>query len=223
MSDREEMEALNEWMREPDAENFSLADITDWINRRPIVTVARLAARTGPDVAVKPLEWGPYPNPVFAGPDVAVASFDVFGGHHYQVQRDPNAEGYIAYLAPDFGTLFWESKGHSDIEAAKAAAQADYEQRIRSAITALPAPGGVIAGWQPIETAPLDYKVVLLYQPGGSSFAEAVGQGHRTDLRQHAHDKWVFQGTGLICEPTHWMPLPPAPTITRKSKSEERS
>lgn len=67
-------------------------------------------------------------------------------------------------------------------------------------------------GWQPIETAPLNYEVVLLYQPSGPGMAEAVGQGHRRDLREHAHDKWVFQATGWICEPTHWMPMPLPPS-----------
>lgn len=66
--------------------------------------------------------------------------------------------------------------------------------------------------WQPIATAPNDYTVVLLYQPGGPGTDEAVGQGHRTNLNEHAHDKWVFQATGWIAEPTHWMPLPPPPT-----------
>jgi hypothetical protein len=48
--------ALDEWMREPDcAENFSLADITDWINRRPTETVARLIAA--------PVEQEPQPAP----------------------------------------------------------------------------------------------------------------------------------------------------------------
>ena len=68
-----------------------------------------------------------------------------------------------------------------------------------------------MSNWQPIETAPQDYEVVLLYQPEAPGFAEAVGQGHRTDLREHAHDKWVFQATGFICKPTHWMPLPTPP------------
>lgn len=42
---REELDALNEWIREPDyAESFTLEDMTDWLNRRPIAVVARLAA-----------------------------------------------------------------------------------------------------------------------------------------------------------------------------------
>ena len=98
---------------------------------------AALALRPAGDageVAVKALEWEPYPNPVFAGPDVAIAhvEFRCF----YQVQRDPHAPGFMAYLTPQYGTLFWESKGHNDIEAAKAAAQADYDRRIRSALAA---------------------------------------------------------------------------------------
>lgn len=42
---------------------------------------------------------------------------------------------------------------HSTNKAAKAAAQADYESRIRSALRPAPAPA---VGWQPIETAPKD-------------------------------------------------------------------
>lgn len=67
--------------------------------------------------------------------------------------------------------------------------------------------------WQPIETAPKDYSVVLLYQPAGPGTVECVGQGHRTDLREHAHNKWVFQANGWRGEPTHWMPLPSPPVV----------
>lgn len=112
----------------------------------------RTSAAPGEPCAVKSLKWGPYPNPAFAGPDVAVASLDIFGGHHYQVQRNPNARGYMAYLAPDFDTLFWKSEGHENVEAAKAAAQADYEQRIRSALVATPQPD---AGWDEAITTAL--------------------------------------------------------------------
>jgi NTP pyrophosphatase (non-canonical NTP hydrolase) len=51
----DELKALNDWMREPDfAENFSLAYITDWINRRPIATTARLAAHPAPVAGYEP-------------------------------------------------------------------------------------------------------------------------------------------------------------------------
>lgn len=67
-------------------------------------------------------------------------------------------------------------------------------------------------GWKPIETAPWDYEVILLYQPASNGNAEAIGQGHRTSLDEHAHNKWIFQATSWRAEPTHWMPLPAAPT-----------
>lgn len=97
--------------------------------------VDRTAAlsRTGA-MKVKELEWGPYHNPVFAGPDIAVASFSVFGLQLYQAQRDPQGPGFIVFLAPKYGTEFWSSKGHADLDEAKAAAQADFDRRILSAL-----------------------------------------------------------------------------------------
>lgn len=87
---------------------------------------------------VSKLVWLPYPNPVFAGPDVAIA--DAPFSHRYQVQRDPWATSFIAFLAPRLpitsSTLWWESKGHETLEVAKAAAQADFERRIFACITA---------------------------------------------------------------------------------------
>lgn len=100
------------------------ATIIDKIGRAPPVV----------GVEVMKLEWGPYPIPEFAGTDVAVAK--TIMNHQYQVQRDPWAPTYVAYLHPILpitdSTLWWESKGHSTIEEAKAAAQADFERRIRS-------------------------------------------------------------------------------------------
>jgi hypothetical protein len=54
--------------------------------------------------------------------------------------------------------------------------------------------------WQPIETAPHDVAVYLIYDPETKS----VGQGHRTDA-------WVFQATGWRAKPSHWMRLPDPP------------
>lgn len=106
----------------------------------PVYASPALAAQTADavPVAIKPLEWGDYPNPHFAGPDVTVANFDTFGSMKYQAQRDPWALSYVTFLAPQHGTLFWESKGHQTIEEAKLAAQADYERRIRSALEPSP-------------------------------------------------------------------------------------
>lgn len=41
-----EVEALRNWLRAPDyAEGFSLADITDWLNGRPVALFERVASR----------------------------------------------------------------------------------------------------------------------------------------------------------------------------------
>jgi hypothetical protein len=46
MKAQETMSKINEWIREPDyAEDFSLEKMADWLNRRPIAEVARLAAQ----------------------------------------------------------------------------------------------------------------------------------------------------------------------------------
>ena len=83
---------------------------------------------------IKALEWGDHE--IHGGHDLAVA---VAGfSHRYQVQRDPWGPGFVAYLHPVLpitdSTLWWQSKSHDTLEAAKAAAQADYEARIRSAL-----------------------------------------------------------------------------------------
>lgn len=80
------------------------------------------------------------------------------------------------------------------------------------------------AGWLPIETAPKDRPIFL-------SNGETVAQGewlsqpayireHR-DLEGHyidqdefdGFDGWIDYAGGMLPEPTHWMPLPPAPTV----------
>lgn len=85
---------------------------------------------------VKPLVWAPYPNEILSGPDIAIA--DTEFSHRYQVQRDPWAPTYVAYLYPrpviTDSTSWWKSGGHSDLDAAKAAAQADYARRILSTL-----------------------------------------------------------------------------------------
>lgn len=60
--------------------------------------------------------------------------------------------------------------------------------------------------WQPIETAPKGYAVVLLADAKGN-----VGQGHRQNITRP--NGWCWQATMYECEPTHWMPLPTPPTM----------
>lgn len=124
------------------AENERLLNALIENNRRIAALEAQLAER------VKPLEWGPYHNPVFAGPDIAVASFSVFGLQLYQAQRDPQGTGFIVFLAPKYGTEFWSSKGHADLDEAKAAAQADFDRRIISALEVTPPEAGALKNEQ---------------------------------------------------------------------------
>jgi len=92
------------------------------------------AWNTRAPVKVKPLAWGDYPNRVLAGPDVAVANVDGIIQYTYQAQRDPCAHSFMVFAYPKYGLESWSSNGHTDIEAAKAAAQADYKSRILAAL-----------------------------------------------------------------------------------------
>lgn len=75
--------------------------------------------------------------------------------------------------------------------------------------------------WLPIETAPRDDRLVLLYQPGKGVTAA------RFDARGTV-DWWRLGAQGerptvaCVCddggvEPTHWMPLPTAPPRNMKA------
>jgi hypothetical protein len=76
------------------------------------------------------LKWEDYPNPVFAGPDIAVANIQLLVPCVYQVQRDPQGPGFMAFAYPKNGTECWSSRGHADIEAAKVAAQKHLDELI---------------------------------------------------------------------------------------------
>jgi hypothetical protein len=97
----------------------------------------------------------------------------------------------------------------------------------------------MIQGWQPIETAPRDGTILLLYCPNGIDRLYASpkaaehftlgfsgdsggmyyrGGWHSVESREEI---WGYGGemTGpmteaecLDCEPSHWMPLPPPPS-----------
>ena len=118
-----------------------------WNRRADLAAVQPMQVHPDPRddviaVKVKPLVWGDYPNRAFASPYVAVAEAPF--SHRYQVQRDPWANSFMAYLHPTApiacSTLWWESKGHATIEDAKTAAQDDYEARIMSAVDVQPDP-----------------------------------------------------------------------------------
>ena len=126
---------------------------------------------------------------------------------------------------PDSDFVWCESLGFEDmvpaspvrgsfktLEAAKAAAQADYEARIRSALVAAPvpaepttAPAAVPEGWQPIETAPKDEMFIWAApKPDGKW---GLGLAYR-----NVSGGWSDAcGDSAPRRATHWMPLPAAP------------
>ena len=60
--------------------------------------------------------------------------------------------------------------------------------------------------WQPIETAPKDGAVILVWRPSLAII--------RVQIACFVNDKWETYGSGPMWEgyfPTHWQPLPPSP------------
>ena len=62
--------------------------------------------------------------------------------------------------------------------------------------------------WQPIETAPKDGEVVMLYWPTMSITAYPATGFNHGDEYGWTLNSWRDYGEVY---PTHWMPLPPAP------------
>jgi hypothetical protein len=73
-------------------------------------------------------------------------------------------------------------------------------------------------GWQPIETAPKD-AMILLFRPTAPEWG-VVSQGKWEQQSHHKRgkpywDMWIKIGSTIESRrhvPTHWMPLPAAPT-----------
>lgn len=103
-----------------------------------------------------------------------------------------------------------------DIEAAKAAAQQDYETRILSALVNAEADADVVERWQPIDTAPRDgtpvdlWGVNHLHPRKTGRRATDVTWGRVRDWLGNERDDWQH-GQGDDFEPTHWCPVPAAP------------
>ncbi len=154
----------------------------------------RLSAQAEPGYVVKPLEWS-HENATAHVPETWRAKSI---GREYDIQR--TGDGLFDLWA-DTGTALSVA---DTLNAAKAAAQADYEQRILSAISALPAPATSSAGWQPIETAPKDHFPVFVW---------SEKSGRCVAFRDVTWKWWPCPAWEELGDtPTHWMPLPAAPT-----------
>lgn len=93
--------------------------------------------------------------------------------------------------------------------------------RYRAMLAASPAPAVVDAGWRPIETAPKDGTEILLFTSHmGDDFCDAfdsvqIGYWDQGNISPgvhpvfHREPGWHLQKIG---NPTHWQPLPSAPS-----------
>jgi len=62
-----------------------------------------------------------------------------------------------------------------------------------------------MSNWQPIESAPRDGTRFLAWCPYVGRVIMRINGVHR--------ETWAIDPSGrLSCDPSHWMPLPPAPT-----------
>lgn len=79
----------------------------------------------------------------------------------------------------------------------------------------LPAPPASPPGWQPIETAPKDGTLVLLGGRNGvwvGKYRPVYTSGYRPENPWSSHLVNHYHMAERYTLPTHWMPLPPAPT-----------
>jgi len=82
----------------------------------------------------------------------------------------------------------------------------DHYAAMRCAIEAALRSQGKVEGWRPIDTAPKDGSTVLAYSPVDGPFTS------RWEGRIWQGQPWRPYKEALKANPTHWMPLPSAPT-----------
>ena len=120
----------------------------------------------------------------------------------------------VGYFSPE-DDASWDNAG--------AHAQDHHRDLARAAIAALNPPPGNGGGWQPIETAPKDGTYVLIA-------TESHDGGMTTacwDAEWSSSSGWWLLDNGKDpeiplrgAEPTHWMPLPAAPSIADRTNQE---
>jgi len=179
--------------------------------------IRRVEALEGCGVQVKALEWEDFEG--------LGAKASGFYQANYLIQKWSGEGRFeVAMSYPGYQTGYDGPRWHPTLESAKAAAQADYEARILSALEPVaqpetPIPGqfetmclaieDVIAGrgfdvdpWQPIETAPKDGTKFLAYE--GRAENKRYECWWQEDFSNWSgwQDWWDSEP-----EPTHWQPL----------------
>lgn len=82
-----------------------------------------------------------------------------------------------------------------------------------------------VAEWQPIETAPKDATLLLLWWPSRRESSALIGYYGRGWLEGSALEWRSMAGLEWHKDPTHWMPLPPPPAelLRASAPDEDRS
>jgi hypothetical protein len=151
-----------------------------------------------------------------------------------QVGQEPVA-AQVRFRRPEKGTPDWSPWQPAAVSLSHPAWTVDsvgWEVEYRLLYTTpQPAPAQDVAGWIPVsERLPELDTHVWLYCPGEAPFF---------GMRESSTDGWMWvEGTGLSmlpsgpefaditlndCEPTHWMPLPSAPSAHDKQSGEVKS
>ncbi len=115
-------------------------------------------------IQIKPLEWRDHRGHTFPDTWTALTPCGVFEIEERSAGDSP------AYFAT--GPMYAFIADKDSLEEAKAAAQADYERRIRASLTATASAEPV--AWQPIETAPRDDETFLVWFPE----SKCIGYGY---------------------------------------------
>lgn len=155
---------------------------------------AALQAPQEAGVAVKALEWNREAPTQWQSETWKAES--LVGEYDIQREKDGTFSGFAPNAGTDlFGTL----------EAAKAAAQADFDKRIRSALSqpvATPAPHGDY--WHSINTAPEDEHVIL------ATSGDHVGEALMLRDQDTGEQKWTWAGAPVskFHTPLGWRPMP---------------
>ncbi|QTG13042.1 hypothetical protein G6M86_07215 [Agrobacterium tumefaciens] len=169
--------------------------------------LALYRAPPAPSVAVKVLEWEAHGE-----------GWRGCGSIIYDVYPVAEGEGWWAALSMA-GYLPFRERCKSP-EQAKAAAQDDYEARIRSALSAQVQD---VAGWQSMDTAPKDGTRILIWfvHPNARFSKDPVAEGwaaaHEAYWTDHNRGGWTWHG--LCGAPTLWQHLP-APPVDMEALSD---
>lgn len=183
--------------------------IAAW-NRRPST------ADRGGEVEVRALEWREPDADDIQDCDDCLWMATGMGGRYAISTRQ-----LVSIQSPDkMGYLLWDADDafsfteHLTIEAAKAAAQADFTARIRSALVTTAGDG-----WQTMESAPKDGSRLWLVNPQMESpvigqwgdYRTSTGKVVKTWIVTHdPHERFQPLRYGTLITPSRWQLLPAA-------------